>query len=290
MTTRNKLITAALAVTATVATYFYVSKPTGFKGFYDNDMSSYLGIPAKEDAQIAWHVKNGDNSIAGYGFGDRVGSSTSRPKIANYIRKCKRKGIRVGFIYSSTSTLADLDYYQRTQTSDSTKFDFVVSEIEPYNSGDYAGFYKTIRAFSDWAKKQSPRVERCIYMGWPSAEAWDSIITNSDRTYLHAYLQPDRMTGAGIRGYTKGRTGVIANIVNAKYASNTSIKYNIVLIFSNEPSFSYNYFKTNSWDKPFTDFVSYYNSNATTTEKNRLVFGGRQIFKSSYGLLLLHRK
>lgn len=286
MTTKQKLLTGLFAVAAAVATIFYVSKPTGFKGFYDNDMGSYLGIPAAEDKQIAWHVKNGDNSIAGYGFGDRITTSSGRSKIATYIRKCKRKGIKVGFIYSSTYTLPYLDIYQKAQTSDSTKFDFIASEIEPYNSGDYATFYTCIREFSNWAKKQTPRVERVIYMGWPHAQAWDSIITNSDRTYLHAYLQPDRMTGAGIRGYTKGRTGVIANIVNTKYAGNPSIKYNIVIIFSCETSFSYNYFKTNSWDKPFNDYQSYFNSNATTVEKNRLTLGGRQIFKSSIGMQL----
>lgn len=256
------------------------------KGFYDNDMGSYLGIAAKEDAQIAWHVKNGDNSIAGYGFGDRITSTSKWPQIANYIRKCKRKGIDVGFIYSSTATLSSLSAYQAAQPTDSTKFKFIVSEIEPYNSGDYAGFYKTIRAFSEWAKKQTPKVERCIYMGWPTAECWDSIIINSDKTYLHAYLQPDLMTGAGIRGYTRSRTTTISNIVNAKYASNPSFKYKIAIIFSCEPSFAYNYFKTNTWDKPYADYVSYFNSAATTTEKNRIQLSGRQIFKSSHGIQL----
>lgn len=256
------------------------------KGFYDNDMSSYLGIAAKEDAQINWHVKNGDNSIAGYGFGDRITSTSKWPIIANYIKKCKRKGINVGFIYSSTATLASLSAYQAAQTSDSTKFTFVISELEPYNSGDYATFYKTIRAFSEWAKKQTPKVERCIYMGWPSAEAWDSIVTNSDKTYLHAYVQPATMTGTGIRGYTRGRTTTIANIVNAKYASNPTFKYKVAIIFSCEPSFAYNYFQTNSWDKPYTEYVSYFNSAATTVEKNRIQLSGRQIFKSSYGLQL----
>lgn len=288
MRTKHKIITGVVAVAATAGTYLYISQPishpTGHKGFYDNDLSSYLGIPAKEDAQIAWHVKNGDNSVSIYGLGNLINSSANYPKIASYIRKCKRKGIDVGFIYSSTGTLNGLNSYQSSQSTDSTKFKLVVAELEPYNTGDYAGFYTTIRAFSNWALKQSPKVERAIYIGWETAAALDSIITNSDRTYIHAYLQPAQMTGAGIRGYTKGRTGTIAGIVNTKYASNPTFKYNIVILFSCEPTFSYTYFQSHSWDQPFTDYVNYYNTVATTTEKNRLVLGGRQIFVSKYGL------
>lgn len=292
--TRDSIVARTVTKTVSVthdSTYSYVTYDTikipvsvMRKGFYDNDMSSYLGISSKEDAQINWHVKNGDNSVAGYGFGDRITDKTKWPVIANYLKKGKRKGISFGFVYSSTATLASLDAYQKAQTSDSTKFAFIVSEIEPYNSGDYAGFYKTIRAFSDWAKKQSPKVERCIYMGWPSAECWDSIITNSDKTYLHCYIQSASMTGSGIRGYTKSRTTTIANIVNAKYPA--GVKYNLVIIFSCETTFSNTYFKTNSWDKPLTDFQNYFNLNATTTEKNRLTISGRQIFKSSIALIL----
>lgn len=284
MTRNHKITTGVIAVLATVATLVYINRPTGHKGFYDNDMGSYLGIAAREDAQIAWHVKNGDNSIAGYGFGDRITSTSKWSQIANYIRKCRRKGIDVGFIYSSTSTLSSLDAYQKAQTSDSTKFRFIVSEIEPYNTGDYAGFYKTLRAFSDWAVKQSPRIERCVYMGWPSAECWDSIMSNSDRTYIHCYLPSTRMSGSAQYSYLKSRLNTQANIIARKQASNTSFKYNDVVIYSNESDFYGTYFATHTWDQPFSDLQTYFNASADSIVKKRIQLGGRQIFKSSLGM------
>lgn len=286
MKRNHKIITGVLAVAATIATLatVYLKRPTGHRGFYDNDMSSYLGITAKEDAQIAWHVKNGDNSIAGYGFGDRITSTSKWPVISNYIRKCKRKGIDIGFIYSSTSTLSSFTTYQAAQSTDSTKFKFVVSEIEPYNSGDYVTFNTTCRAFYNQAQKN--KVESDIYMGWPSAAGWDSITSFSDRTYLHCYIPSDRMSGSGQYSYMKSRLNTIAGIIAKKYAGNTAFKYNVVVIYSNESNFGGTYFKTHTWDQPFTDLQNYFNASADSIVKKRILLGGRQIFKSSLGMVI----
>lgn len=287
MTTKQKFLAGALAVAAAVGTYLYIGQPTGYKGFYDNQLSSYFGNVALEEAQLAWHVKNGDNAISQYGYDSKVTSTSNWPKMARYIKSARKKGIKTfGVPYSNTKCLPHIEAYNKAQPNDSSRINMVKSEIEPYNSSNkdsaYKAFYKTIAEVDTWAQKVG-KMETAVYMGWPTPECWDSIITHTDRLFLHAYVQPSTMTGAGIRGYTKSRTGVIANIVNAKYASNTSFKYNIVVIFSTEPSFSYSYFQNNTWDKPFADFSSYFNSYATTTEKNRIRWGGRCVFVSSYG-------
>lgn len=286
MTLKQKFLYGALALATTVGTYLYINKPTGFKGFYDNSVSSYFGNTAAANSLLAWHQRNGDNAIYAYGFDSKITSKSNWPWMAWYIKEARKKGITTfGIPYSNSNVTTHITNYNAAQPNDSSRINALASEIEPYLTGDYAGFYYHIRTVSNWAKKQKYKVERVVYMGWPTAQCWDSIVTHTDRLFLHAYLQPERMTGAGIRGYTKSRTGTIANIVNKKYSYDPNFKYNIVILFSTETSFAYNYFKLNSWDKPFPEFVSYFNSNATSVEKNRLTFGGRQIFKMSSGRL-----
>ncbi|MFA9221019.1 MAG: hypothetical protein ACEQSL_07520, partial [Sediminibacterium sp.] len=285
MKRKHKIIGGTSIVAATIATIIalFITTPTGFKGFYDNDTSTYLGIAATEDAQLAWHVKNGDNAIYAYSFDSKITSSSNWSKIANYIKKARKKGIKTfGIPYSSSNCIASIEAYNKAQPNDSSRINAVISEIEPYNTGDYAGFYVTLRKVSDWAVKQSPRIERNCYMGWPTAACWDSITSLTDRSFIHSYLPSTKISGAACYVYMRTRLTTIANILAVKWKNSTD-KYNVVMINSTETSFSYNYFTTHTWDQPQTELQSYVSNFGDSIVKARIAFGGRMIFVSHDG-------
>jgi hypothetical protein len=177
--------------------------------------------------------------------------------------------------YSSASNVTSgLNSYNRAVV-DSARIDAVISEIEPYNTNDYAGFYRTIRAVSNWCRPN--RVMPCVYMGWPSEAAWDSIVVNADRVYLHCYRPSTSMSGSSQYGYVRTRMGTLASKAKAR-----GKKMSVVIIWSCEPEFSYNYFTAASWSATYDAYLSAYNTSATTDMKNWLTQDGWMVFVSQY--------
>lgn len=258
---RKITIIAALAGSA-IGVYIWYS-PTGNKAVYGNKVSTYITTEAGRKAEVAWLVKNGFNTYAGYGMSSYLKSNPSY--VQDFVLRCRRAGILdVGFIYGSESTvLNELDKYQKSCPNDSMKFSHVVSEIEQYQSGvDRPKFYNTIRVVYQWCQKN--KLKAYIYQGWLNEVDADSIVAYSDRIYLHAYGVYSNYSDAGswVHGYTKSRALSLANSYEKKMG-NKEGKYSMSMLYSCEnpdptkTQFGYKYFLTKTVDQLQSAYLWY---------------------------------
>lgn len=276
----------ASAIIVAAAIWFI---PKGMVGFYNNSLTSVLSSASSRQVMADWFKKQGANAIDIYGADSYIGSAANNTIMADYILRLRRDGIKsVGFVYSSTASMAKLKAYNDAQKSDSTKFSRIVMEEEPYNTGNYTKFYSDLAYCSKFAKDNN--LEHDVYIGWENNQALDSLSNPKFgvRIYVHAYGQYDKQVnvGAWIYGYQKSRLAVIASCA-AKYKTPVNI---ITLLSVENPNqsktqFGYKYFLTNTWVTPQQSYLAYFNMNATTEMKQYLVQGGVQIFPSDQAKL-----
>jgi hypothetical protein len=194
------------------------------------------------------------------------------PTIADY---SYGKNIKLGLAYSTTGQIDAMLSYNTGKTT-SQKLWYAVTEIEPYNTGDYTGM-TNILTYA-YPKLKAAGLPNVVYMGWPTDAYWATIVQYCDEINLHCYRTTAQMTPSGIWGYVSGRLGLIA-----QQAKNQNKKMPVNIIYSCEPTFAYDYFKTNTWDSAQAMFLSQYNSNASATMKENLVVGDFSVFVSKYG-------
>lgn len=267
-------VTLAAALAVTLMVRFGVK--TGVKGHYMNDYSVYSATAATRQANADWLKRQGANLNALYGTSGALTSSTGRPILADVILRNRRAGVSSnGFPYSTSNSVVNSLNAYNAAVSDSSKFDFVISEIEPYNTGDYAGFYTTLRTVSDWCKAKG--LQSATYQGWCNEACWDSISKNCQRVFIHCYKQSNAMDGASQYGYISTRLGTLA----AKCKKN-NVKMQVVIIYSDEPSFAYSYFQSNSFDQTYNNFLSTYSLRSTADMKAWLIPSGYMVFVSKY--------
>ena len=272
----TKQITAAVGGAAIALTaYLTWTVKTGVRGLYSNQYTTIAASPSSRQAHADWLKRQGANLDAIYGADSKVGTS-SQGTLADLVIRERRSGVRsVAMPYSSASSVTNgLNAYNKAVV-DSAKIDAVISEIEPYNTGAYASFYTTLRSVGNWCKAN--RVMPCVYMGWPSEAAWDSIVVNSDRVYLHCYRPSASMSGSSQFGYC--RTRLVTLAAKAKAIKK---RVSVVIIYSCEPEFSYTYYQGNAWWKPIEDFKAAWNTSATSDMKQWLSVDGTMIFVSRY--------
>lgn len=272
----TKQITAAVGGAAIALTaYLTWTVKTGVRGFYSNQYTTIAASPSSRQAHADWLKRQGANLDAIYGADSKVGTS-SQGTLADLVIRERRSGVRsVAMPYSSASSVTNgLNAYNKAVV-DSAKIDAVISEIEPYNTGAYASFYTTLRSVGNWCKAN--RVMPCVYMGWPSEAAWDSIARNASRVYLHCYRPSASMSGSSQFGYC--RTRLVTLAAKAKAIKK---RVSVVIIYSCEPEFSYTYYQGNAWWKPIEDFKAAWNTSATSDMKQWLSVDGTMIFVSRY--------
>lgn len=281
----NKLLSTIGAVAVVVAVYLTWAVRTGVKGFYSNQYSTISASVTSRQVHADWMKRQGANLDAIYGA-DAIVNTSKQGTLADLIIRERRGTVKsIAMPYSSANTvIINLDKYNKAVV-DSAKIDAVISEIEPYNTNDYASFYTTIRSVNTWAKAN--RIMPCVYMGWPSDAAWDSIVVNADRIYLHCYRPSNRMSGINQYGYVLSRL----NMVTPK-AKTRKKKMSIVLIYSCEPKrvingveqpeYGYTYFQTTSWSDAYKAYLETYNASATADMKTWLSQDGWMIFVSEY--------
>lgn len=281
MTTKSKVGIGAVAIISTLMVALFVSRwyqPTNYKGMYCNDLTTVMASASSRQADVDWQVRNSSNEVAWYGMDSYITSSSHYTAIADYNLRARRKGIKsIGFIYSSTGCLTAFDNFQKSQTNDSCKFSQVASEIEQYASGGNRPlFYSTLRTWCNYS--QTNNIESVCYQGWPTQTDVDTIVRYTTRTFLHCY-RPNP-SASDFWGYTNGRLKLFQNTWTKYHPTDTTAKYNIVIIYSDEAAFSGTYFKTHAWDDAHALFTTGFNLYAPSAMKNRILIGGRQIFTS----------
>lgn len=194
------------------------------------------------------------------------------PSIAEY---AYGKNIKLGLAYSATSQVDTLLAYNTGKTI-GQKLWYGVTEIEPYNTGDYTGMTNILKY--SYPKLNAAGLLNVVYMGWPTDSYWATIVQYCDQINLHCYRTTAQMTPSLIWGYVKGRLELIAQ---AAKAQNKIMPVNI--IYSCEPTFAYDYFKANTWASAQAMFLSQYAANASATMKQYLTVYDFSVFVSKYG-------
>jgi hypothetical protein len=194
------------------------------------------------------------------------------PGIASY---AYARNIKLGLAYSAASQVDFMLNYNKGKTIDQ-KLWFAVSEIEPYNTGNYTGMTTILK--NVYPKLKAAGMPNVVYMGWPTDSYWSTLVQYCDQINLHCYLASSRMTPSGIWGYVRGRLELIAQ---AAKAQNKIMPVNI--IYSCEPDFAYDYFKTNTWASAQSMFLAQYAANASANMRQHLTVYDFSVFVSKYG-------
>lgn len=282
MTNGQKISVAAAAIVSTALVMLLVTiwyQPTGYKGMYCNDLSTVMASAASRSADIAWQKRQGNNEVQFYDMDGYIVSPTHYANIADYNLRARRAGIKtIGFIFSDTTSLKHLERYNRSQVNDSCKFSQVSTEIEQYQNGGAKRtyFYAALKFGYEFCKRLG--IEFDCYQGWNTRQDADSITKYTTRLLLHAYRPT--MTASDLFGYTKGRLTDFALAWDATHKKDTTSKYNVVIIYSDEAAFQGTYFLTHTWDEGHALYTTGFNLYASTDIKKRILIGGRQIFTS----------
>lgn len=245
-------------------------------GTYNNTLDDVLSSPTSE---INWM---GNNRLAPSGM-DKTTLYISNSKVnlstfPNAVLNSYLKKINLGVAYSTIGEVDNAIAYNNRQTDSRKKLTHVVSEYEYWNAGNVAGFRTLIQQVR--AKTSSAGIKSYVYAGWGSE--WDTIVQQADGLFMHCYRTTAQAnTKDDLYKYCKSRLEAMAASAK-KYGK----IYPISIIFSAEPAFMYDYFKTHNWIDAYLTFMESYNRLATATMKQWLIMDGSVIFVSKYMKLI----
>ena len=115
-----------------------------------------------------------------------ITTSSKRSTLATCIAKFHNAGMKVNIDYRLTSEIPSWEAYMVAFPNAINRPDGMITEREPYVTGDYTGFWPFLREGKAFAKKNN--IGLYVYMGHPTTQGWDSILFYSDRVYLSNYI------------------------------------------------------------------------------------------------------
>lgn len=256
------------------------------KSMYVSPIDDWI---ANADARLTWAKREGVNELNLYARA-YLTTVAKQPSLAAFVKKAKEQyGIKKVFVdYRLTTELPFWQTYCNTYKGTTSALNGLITEREPYITGDYAGFWPFLREGKAFAI--SNKLELAVYMGQPSTQGWDSIVFYADKVYLSLYITMVTWSNS-TNGY---------NYVQDRweYMKNSATKlgkvnFPVVYIISLEQTkwgagnnFMGDWFTTHSFYGPTWDILlSRYNSNATTDILSRTDLIGSCMFYSKYGLL-----
>lgn len=238
-------------------------------GHYNNTLDDVLSNPTPE---LEWMWRNKLSPLF-----DKVtcyisNSKVNDSKFPSAVLGAYLKKINLGVAYSTIGEVDNAIAYNKRQTDSRKKLTHTVSEYEYWNSGNVAGFRTLLQSVTP--KVNGIGMKSYVYAGWGSE--WDTIVQHSDGLYLHCYRTTSQAnTRDDLYKYCKPRLDAVA--VSAKKYGKI---FPVSIIFSAEPSFMYDWFKTHKWNDAITIFMESYNRLATDQTKQWITIDSSQIFVS----------
>lgn len=263
-----------------------VVTPYKTQAMYVSPIADWINNPTKF---LSWAKREGVNELNLYAR-SYLQSSSNRDKLAAFIKNAKENyGIKkVSVDYRLTSELPYWKLYNDKYNATSSAIDILLTEREPYVTGDYAGFYPFLREGKAFAKTSGQ--ELICYMGHPTDQAWDSIVYYCDKVYLSLYITMSTW-GNSTNGYNyvRGRWEKIS----ASAAKQGKENYPVAYIMSLERKtwgagndFMGEWYMNHSFYGSTMETVfSRYEENASGEIKKRTDLVGVVIFYSKYGVL-----
>lgn len=245
-------------------------------GTYNNTLDDTL---SNTTAEVTWM---GNNRLSPSGMDKTTlyisNSKVNQSTFPNAVLNCYLKKINLGVAYSTIGEVDNAIAYNNRQTDGRKKLTHVTSEYEYWNTGDVAGFRALIQSVR--TKTTAAGIKSYVYAGWGSE--WDTIVQYSDGLFMHCYRTSSQAaTKDDLYNYCKSRLTAMAASAK-KYGK----IFPVSIIFSAEPSFMYDYFKSHNWIDVYITFMESYNRLATAQMKQWLIMDGAKIFVSKYMKLI----
>jgi hypothetical protein len=265
---------------------FRILKTPTYKGVYIDSFNWIIGDTASENALLRWCKKEKLNAISLYDTKALLLNQSSYSKLAKFIKKARSQyGIKsvaavrsLGSQFSgSTST------YNNSRIDTMERFNVFNLENEYWNSNatnTFGDWVKNLNTMNSVAHAAIPQIKSEFYFGWfqnptnREASHAAKMIAQTDRILLHDYWASPNFS------YMQSRLA---------YFGQEALKQNkivdIVVLFSVEQVFAYDYFNTMGQNHTFQDA---YNSiilqhNATSfAGKDNIRIIGYQLFCQSW--------
>ena len=257
-----------------------ISSENLYRGVYLDSLQYVVGNDAEEDKLLTWCQANNFTTVTCYDLYVILNSSANYPKMANFIKKAKNIfGIETvtACMGSSSAFNGLINNYNVSRTDPIEKFNYSNLELEWWNKAStFKNYLTQLKGINAWGDEQSPRIPTEEYIGWfknpmgQEAIQAEGLVKNSDRILVHDYQTTPSFS------YMKSRLSWIGK---AAQAQNKIMP--IIVIFSVEPSFSYNYFLSNSFEAAYSMVVSQFNASNFDGKAN-IELIGYQIFDQSY--------
>lgn len=227
---------------------------------YIDGLDTRINDPAWQAGVVSALRLHRFNGVQLYGTGPLFDRPSTWPQLRDFLGLLRKTGIRhIGAAYGSSRITERLDSFHASplHTSRETRFDGVISEIEPWvptSNVTWPDFITTLATVRRWAT--ASRIEASAYLGWPqcpTGELLDDhirrVMRNVDALYLHCYCEGRPQIGIAQRRRLEacGR--------QAGHAHTPERPLPVLTIYSAEARYSGAHLIQNGVAKTHADFV-----------------------------------
>ena len=251
-----------------------IAKPV-YTGLYVDNFFLIYGDTAKENKLLRYCNKFGYNALTLYDMNIVLSKSSNFPKIAKFIRKARTQyNIKYIAAVKETNTPFNtaITSYNNTYTNSLDRFDYFNLEKEWWNFACKFSTYNTtyLKKMYSLGRTYTPIINSETYIGWfenpMNQDLYQAteIIKSTNRILVHLYTStPDY-------NFVSDRLDVLN-----RAAINLNKTIDVVIIFSSEPYFMMDYYKVNSLDNAYFNFMNQY---AFSGYKSNINIIGYQVF------------
>lgn len=256
-----------------------------YRGIYVDGFKSILGNTTKENLLLNWCVNNNFNALSLYDLNQIMGYTARVVQLAQFIQKA-RITFNINQIAAVRGTSANFiqnAQYDSSRTDLNERFSVYNLENEWWNNGpacNFSCYTSILQTMATNAKNATPSITTEAYIGWfknPDGQELNqanTLVNLLDRIMVHDYRKFPQLS------YMTSRLSFLGQ---AAQSQNRTM--DVIVIFSAEPDFMYDYFNVTSQNHPFEDaYVDILSQfNATSFDfKDYVQLIGYQIFDYSY--------
>ncbi len=258
---------ARLLILSVLLTLSASSFGQNVRGFYLQNVGSWLGDATEENEILQYAQGNGFNYILFYDLGDiNWSSTTEKNQLAAFMVKARNQyGItQIGGVVEYAGYVSQkLLPYNNSRTSQAEKFDVINLEFEFWvsssisnsycskflnaagyscdSAGAFAFAWKEFKLIDDICANNGMISE--FYLGWPNKGQMQKIASRADRILLSAY----RPTDSDIYVFSKNRLADIGTIGGTT---------KVITLMSSESSFMGPWLQTHPQTRPYQTMAS----------------------------------
>ena len=234
---------------------FKILATPSYKGVYVDNFVYMVGDTSQENTLLRWCKKNSLNALSLYDTKSLLNTPSSYDRVAKFIKKAKTQ-------YGIKSMAAVRERASQFTGSTMTYNNSRIDTVERFNTfnleNEYWNTNTSTTTFGDWIKIVNtmnttahaavPRITSEFYFGWfenpinkESSQA-AKMVAATDRILLHDYWATPSLS------YMQSRLTFLGQ---EAYKQNKTI--DIIVLFSVEPSFAYDYFDEMTQNHTFLD-------------------------------------